>query len=116
MFRIQSDRLLELGARELQFFLLQVGESQIVMSGVGTRIQLDRHLVVLDRFCNLAALKLGEPQQKMRIRALRVDFDCLAKFLESNGRIACRESCLGIGQVGPSLGASGSLLLCASRL
>ena len=62
LFGIQSDRLLELCASELQFFLLQVGESQIVMGRVGTRIQLKRLLVVLDGFRNLAALKLRQPQ------------------------------------------------------
>ena len=58
LFGIQSDRLLELRARELQLFLLQVGESQIVMGGVGTRVQSQRGLEVLNGPRQFATLEL----------------------------------------------------------
>ena len=115
LFGIQSDGLLKLRTGEPKLFQLQISESQIVVRRVGTRVQLESLLVMLDRLRHLSALKLREPQQKVCIRALRIDSDGGVQFFDRTGRIVRFKGGLGSIQVRLGLSASWPWLLRPSQ-
>ncbi len=105
LFGIQSSGLLEFRTGELKFFVLQEGKSQVVVGGVGTRIQLKSLPVMLDRLRHLSALKLRESQQKICIGALRIDCDGSVQFFDRTGRIVHLKGRLSSGEVRLGLSA-----------
>jgi hypothetical protein len=79
--RVYSDSFLKLSACFSKFVLPQVSQSQVVMSGVGARLQLECMLVMLNRRSNRPGLKLNERETEMRFGALGTDLDSTVEFL-----------------------------------